>query len=80
MNGGWQPAFMQRVEAWITLRTRARNVTVSVLDGSGRPVAVLPGSEIQAVADGFRIHLNGAGQPQSPWFVIRGLPAGRGSR
>ena len=81
MNGGWQPTYMQRVEAWVTLRTSARAIAVSILDGSGRPIRTLPVSEIQPVEGGFRVHLNGVGQSQSPWFLIRGFPARRtGSR
>jgi hypothetical protein len=32
--------------------------------------AALPASEVQTVEGGFRIHVNGDGQPQSPWFAI----------
>ncbi len=71
MNGGSQPTWIERVEAWITLRTRAARIVVAVLDGAGKAITDLPASEVQPVAGGFRIHLNAAGQPLSPWFTIR---------
>ena len=71
MNGGWQPTFMERVEVWLTLRTDASSLTVVALDGAGNEAMTLPASEIQAVDGGFRIHVNGDGQAQSPWFVVR---------
>jgi len=70
MNGGWQPTFMERVEVYVTFRTRARAITVNPLDGAGNPLAALSAAEVQPVPGGFRIHLNGDGQPQSPWFAI----------
>ncbi|MBZ5586346.1 MAG: hypothetical protein LAQ30_30000 [Acidobacteriia bacterium] len=70
MNGGWRPTFMERVEAWITLRTDAASIVVYPLDGAGNAAGQLPRSEIQRTQGGFRIHLNGDGQPQTPWFVI----------
>jgi hypothetical protein len=57
---------MQRVEAWITLRTAAPFLTVAALDGAGNTLAVLPASEIQRVAGGFRVHLNSP----TPWYAI----------
>jgi hypothetical protein len=77
MNGGWQPTYMQRVEAWITLRIRSGRIFVSVLDGTGKTVAALPQSEVQSVPGGYRIHLNAPGQPQSPWFAIGTTPPRR---
>jgi hypothetical protein len=70
MNGGWQPVFMESVEAYITLRTSASGVTVSALDGAGNVAGVLAASEVQPLPGGFRIHVNGAGAVQSPWFAI----------
>jgi hypothetical protein len=78
MNGGWQPTYMQRVEAWLTLRTKAQRISVYPLDGSGRLAAALPASEIQSVDGGFRVHVNGAGQQASPWFVIHAAQPARG--
>ena len=77
MNGGWQPTYMQRVEAWITLRVRSGRIFVSVLDGTGKTVAALQQSEVQSIPGGYRIHLNAPGQPQSPWFVIQTAPPRR---
>jgi hypothetical protein len=51
-----------------------RRPTVSVLDGAGKVAGTLPASEIQAVAGGYRIHLNGTGQTMSPWFVFSATP------
>jgi hypothetical protein len=70
MNSGYQPTFMERVEAYVTLRTNATAITVSVLDGTGTPVGTLGAADVEQVAGGFRIHLNGDGQPNSPWFAI----------
>jgi len=74
MDGGYAPTYMTRVECWLTLRTASTAPVVSVLDGAGNVAATLPSSEIQAVAGGYRIHLNGAGQANSPWFVITATP------
>jgi hypothetical protein len=70
LNGGSRPTFMERIEAYVTLRTNATAVTVAALDGAGGIAGVLPDSEVQLVPGGFRIHLNGDGQAQSPWFTI----------
>jgi hypothetical protein len=70
LNGGRTPTFMERVEAWVTLRTRVPAITVSVLDGDGRVVGELGAGEVVRVDGGFRIHLNGAGQTPSPWYTI----------
>lgn len=70
MNGGVRPTFLERVEVWITLRTGAASLTVSALDGAGNVIGALAASEVQPVKDGFRIHLNGDGQPWSPWFSV----------
>jgi hypothetical protein len=71
---GYAPTYMERVEGWLTLRTSARAVTVSVLDGAGAVVGPLPASEVQAVTGGFRIHINGDTQATqlvlSPWYLI----------
>ena len=70
MNGGWKPTFMERVEAYVTLRTNATSVTVLALDGYGNVIDALAASEVQPAPGGFRIHVNGDGQPQTPWFVV----------
>jgi hypothetical protein len=61
---------MERIEAQLTLRTNASAITVTALDGAGNPLALLANSEVQALEGAFRIHLNGDGQPESPWFRI----------
>ena len=76
MNAGWRPTFMERVETWLTLRTTAVSIAVSPLDGAGDVLASLPPSEITAVPGGFRVHLNGANQPASPWFAISTVQRG----
>jgi hypothetical protein len=80
MNGGWQPTFMERVEAWVTLRTAARSITVTPLDGAGNELDALPSSEIAPIRGGFRIHVNGDAQQSSPWFVISAVERHRGRR
>lgn len=74
MGYGYPPVFLERVECWLTLRTSATWVSVAVLDGAGSVAGTLPGSEVEAVSGGFRIHLNGEVQAQSapfsPWFSI----------
>lgn len=75
LNAGSRPTYMQAVEAWITVRMHGGRIVVSALDGSGRVAGVLAETEVQPVAGGFRIHLNGPGQPQSPWFTISALPS-----
>jgi hypothetical protein len=74
MSSGYPPTYMTQVECWLTLRTHATAPAVSALDGTGKVAAALPASEIQAVAGGYRIHLNGNGQTMSPWFVFSAMP------
>ncbi|MGA2183667.1 MAG: hypothetical protein ABSH47_11615 [Bryobacteraceae bacterium] len=83
MDGGYSPTFMQRVECWLTLRTKSTAISVAALDGAGNIAGTLPASEIQAVDGGFRIHLNGDEQAMSPWFAVTATqpsppPRGRG--
>jgi hypothetical protein len=70
MGSGYPPIFMERIECWITLRTKATAVTVTALDGSGNAVSTLPATEIQKTTEGYRIHLQGDGQQPSPWYTI----------
>jgi hypothetical protein len=70
LNGGWQPTFMERVEAYLTVRSSATSVTVLALDGAGNINEALAESEVQAAPGGFRIHVDGNGRPQTPWFAI----------
>jgi hypothetical protein len=64
LNGGSGPTYLERVEAYVTLRTRASSIVVRALDGAGEPAADI--TEIERVAGGFRIHLNA----DSPWYEI----------
>jgi hypothetical protein len=75
LNGGSRPTFMERVEAYITVRTNATALKVAALDGTGGVAGVLAESEVQPAPGGFRIHVNGDGQPQSPWFLITAAQA-----
>jgi hypothetical protein len=70
LNGGRAPTFVERVEAWVTLRTGAAAITVSVLDGAGSIIGELPAADVIRIDGGYRIHLNGAGQAPSPWYTI----------
>lgn len=70
LNGGWPPVFIERVEAWITLRTSAQSISVQALDGSGEPAVQLEPADVVAVPGGFRIHVNSVGSKTSVWFLI----------
>jgi hypothetical protein len=70
MGFGYTPTYMERVECWLTLRTKATSISVKALDGAGNIAGTLSRSEIQAVDGGFRIHLNGDGQTMAPWFAV----------
>ncbi len=70
MSNGYPPIFMERIECWITLHTKATAVAVTALDGTGNALGTLPATEIQKTSDGYRIHLQGDGQPKSPWYTI----------
>ncbi|HTP33526.1 MAG TPA: hypothetical protein VMJ75_15210 [Candidatus Acidoferrales bacterium] len=71
MNGGDGPTMMERVEAFVRLRTEAKSIAVAALDGAGGEAGALPASQVERVEGGFRIHVNAEGQPQSAWFAIR---------
>jgi hypothetical protein len=70
LNGGIGPTWLERVESYITIRTTAKGLTVYPLDGAGARLAPLPDQEVESVEGGFRIHLQGKGQPHSPWYEI----------
>jgi len=70
MNGGSRPTYMERVEAFLALRVEAGSIRVYPLDGSGRRLAALDASFIAKSDNGFRIHLQAAGQEFSPWYEI----------
>jgi hypothetical protein len=70
--GGSGPLWMERVQSTLTLRTGAKAITVYPLDGAGARLRALAAGDVQKVAGGFRIHLQGDGQELSPWFEIVG--------
>jgi hypothetical protein len=63
---------MERIESFVTLRTRAARLTVYALDGAGQRLAPLAGQDLVRVEGGFRIHLQADGQAFSPWYEIVG--------
>lgn len=67
LNGGNGPTYLEKVDAYVTLRTRAKSIEVTALDGSGAPLANV--SEIEATPGGYRIHLNA----ESPWYAINAV-------
>jgi hypothetical protein len=70
LNRGTGPVWMERVESLITLKTQAKGLRVYPLSGSGARLTALGEKDVQAVAGGFRIHLQGDGQAMAPWFEI----------
>jgi hypothetical protein len=64
LNGGNGPTWLEKVEVYMTLRTRATSIKVMALDGAGEPMSEV--TEIEPVPGGFRIHLNA----DSPWYSI----------
>jgi hypothetical protein len=72
LNGGQGPVWMERIESFVTLRTRAARLTVYALDGAGQRLAPLAGQDLVRVEGGFRIHLQADGQAFSPWYEIVG--------
>ena len=70
LNGGQRPVWMERVECYVTLRTRSARLTVYPLDGAGRRLAPLEARDLEPVEGGFRMHLQAEGQPLAPWYEI----------
>jgi len=58
---------MERVEAYITLRTEAKAIRVTALDGAGQSLGEV---ETTPAAGGFRIHVNAEGAAGSPWYLV----------
>ena len=69
-SAGVEPVWMERVEAFLTLRSRRRQIAVYPLDGAGRRRPPLTGNDLAAVEGGFRMHLQAVGQEPSPWYEI----------
>ena len=70
LNGGAAPLWMERVESTVHLTTHAKNLRVYPLSETGSRLAALAGADVRQVEDGYRIHLQGDGQPLSPWFEL----------
>jgi len=70
LNGGSRPVWMERVEAFVTVRTPATKIAVYPLDGKGWRMTPLASREVERVDGGFRLHLQGEGSAMSPWFEI----------
>ena len=70
LNGGLPPVWMERVECFVTLRSKARRLAVYPLDGAGARLAALGADAVQRVKGGFRVHLQGEGQALAPWYEL----------
>jgi hypothetical protein len=70
MNGGTRPTYMERIEAFATLRVKGDSIRVYPLDGAGQRRAALDSRFVTKSEDGFRIHLQAEGQEFSPWYEI----------
>ncbi len=64
------PVWLERVECFLTLRTRVRNLRVFPLDGAGGRQAPLGACCVQNIKDGIKVHFHADGQPKSPWFEL----------
>ncbi len=69
-DGTLAPAWMERIESFVTLRTGGRTLAVYPLDGSGGRLAWLGASDVAPVPGGFRIHLQSDRQQLAPWYEI----------
>jgi len=70
MDSGYPPTYVERVECWVTLRSEATAFIVTALDGAGSAMSTLSATEVQKTDGGYRIHLQGNGQPFSPWYQL----------
>jgi hypothetical protein len=64
------PILMERVESYVTLRTRAKRLTVYPLDGAGQRLAALGAKDVVRGRGAFRIHLQADGQALAPWYEM----------
>jgi hypothetical protein len=62
------PAWLERVECFLTLRTAIRKLDVFPLGGSGERLSPLAMGDVQKIKGGLKIHLHADGQAKSPWF------------
>jgi hypothetical protein len=68
-NGtGAPPAWMERVESFVTLATKAARIEVYPLDGAGARMKAL--TAVRKSPGGFRIHLQADGQDFAPWYEL----------
>jgi hypothetical protein len=68
-NGsGPPPTWMERVESFITLNTKANRLEVYPLDGAGARMKQV--TAIQKRPGAFRIHLQADGQDFAPWYEV----------
>ncbi len=70
LSGGLRPAWMERIESYVTLWISARRITVYPLGGSGARLRPLPEKDVEAGDAFFRIHLQADGQSWAPWYEI----------
>ncbi len=69
-NGGSAPVWMERIESFVTIRTRALGLKVFPLDGAGARRAALPRGDVLRSRGAWRIHLQAEGQELAPWYEI----------
>jgi hypothetical protein len=65
---------MERIESHVTLRNRAKKLTVYPLDGAGQRLAALPAKDVEHSGAAFRIHLQASGQAFAPWYEVVAEP------
>ncbi len=70
LNGGIPPVWMERVESYVTLRSTKERLEVYPLDGAGGRMTALPPEAVQRMKGGFKLHLQGEGQPLAPWYEL----------
>lgn len=64
------PAWLERVESFLTLRTINRDMKVFPLNGSGERLAPLGPEHVRKIKGAVKIHLHADGQPKTPWFEL----------
>ena len=74
LNGGIPPVWMERVQSYVTIRTSMTQLTVFPLDGDGTRLTPLADSDVEPLADGFRIHLQADGRNFAPWYELVAAP------
>ncbi len=62
------PAWLERVECFLTLRTHVRKLRIFPLDGGGNRLPPLGSADVRKIKGGLKIHLHADSQPKSPWF------------